>query len=55
MALANFSMLIHEVLNKDPGIVPEEAPLIRLYIKYSVCMANNGKYTKYKRHIERRV
>ena len=30
MALAHFRMLIHEFLNKDPDIVPEEAPLIVL-------------------------
>ena len=30
MALAHFRMLIHELLNKDPDIVPEEAPLIVL-------------------------
>ena len=28
MALAHFRMLIHNVLNKYPDIVPEEAPLI---------------------------
>ena len=36
-------MLIHELLNKDPYIVQEEAPLVILDIKYAVCMANNGK------------
>ena len=30
MALEHFRMLIHELLNKDPDIVPEEAPLIVL-------------------------
>ena len=30
MALAHFRMLIHELLNKDPYIVPEEDPLIVL-------------------------
>ena len=30
MALAHFRMLIHELLNKDPEMVPEEAPLIAL-------------------------
>ena len=43
MALAYFRMLIHELLNKDPDIVPEEPPLIVLDSKYSICMANNGK------------
>ena len=30
MALAHFRMLIHDFLNKDLDIVPEEAPLIVL-------------------------
>ena len=30
MDLAHFRMLIHELLNKDTDIVPEEAPLIVL-------------------------
>ena len=53
MALAHFRMLIHEFLNKDPDIVPEEAHLIVLYIKYAICMAKNVKDTKNKKHIER--
>ena len=44
-------MLIHKLLNKDPDIVPEEAPLIVLDSKYSMCMANNGKDTKHTRKI----
>ena len=55
MALAHFSMLIHEFLNKDPDIVPEESPLIFLDSKSAVCMAKNGKYTKHTRHISRRM
>ena len=55
MALAHFRMLIHELLNKDPDIVPEEDPLIILDGKSSVCMAKNGKDTKHTRHISRRV
>ena len=51
MALAHFRMLIYELLNKDPEIVPEEDPLIIWYSKYSVCMDNNDKYTKSTRHI----
>ena len=51
MALANFRMLIHELLNKDPYIFLEEAPLNILYNKSTVCMAKNGKDTKKKRHI----
>ena len=42
-------------MNKDPDIFPEEAPLIILYIKSTVCMAKNGKDTKHTRHISRRV
>ena len=48
-------MLIHELLNKDPDIVPEEAPLIVLDSKSSMCMAKNGKDTKHTRHIARRM
>ena len=55
MDLAHFRMLIHELLNKYPDIVPEEAPIIILGIKCSVCMAKNGKDTKNTRHITRRV
>ena len=53
MALAHFRMLIHELLNKDTDIVPEESPLIVLDIKSSMCMARNGKDTKHTRHIAR--
>ena len=55
MDLAHFRMLIHEFLNKYPDIVPEEAPLVILDSKYAICMANNVKNTKHKRHISRRV
>ena len=48
-------MLIHELLNKDPNIVPEEAPLIVLDSKSAMCMAKNGKDTKHTRHITRRM
>ena len=55
MALENFRILIHELLNKDQDIVPEEAPLIVLDGKPAMCMANNGKDTKHTRHIVRRI
>ena len=55
MALAHFRMLIHEFLNKDPDIVPEEAPIIILDRKSAVCMDNNSKDTYNTRHIDRRV
>ena len=53
MNLANFSMLTHECFNKDPDIVLEEAPLVILYSKSFVFMANTGKDTKHTRHIAR--
>ena len=55
MNLLQFRMLIHNILNKFPDIVPYEFPLIILDRKSSVCMANNGKDTKHTRHISRRV
>ena len=48
-------MLIHKFLNKDPEIVPEEAPLIVLDSKSTMCMDKNGKDTKHTRHIARRI
>ena len=36
MALAHFRILIHELLNKDPDMVPKEAPLIVLDSKSSM-------------------
>ena len=51
MALAHFRMLIQEFLNKDLDVVPEEAPLIVLDSKSSMCMAKNGKYIKHTSHI----
>ena len=41
MDLSHFRMLIHELLNKDPDIVPEEDPLIFLDSKSTMCMAHN--------------
>ena len=55
MYLAHLRMLIHEWLNKDPDMVPEEAPLIVLDIKYAMGMYNKGKDTKHKMHIGRRM
>ena len=55
MSLAHSSMLINELLNKDPDTVPEEAPLIILDSNSSVYMANNGKDTKQTSYIERWV
>ena len=55
MALAHIRMLVNELLNEDPDMVPKEAPLIVLDIKSVMCMANNGKYTKHTIHIARRM
>ena len=55
MDLAHIIMLIHDLLNNDPEIVPEEAPLIFLGRKSAMCMAKNGKDTKHTRHIARRM
>ena len=55
MDLAHFRMLINELLNKDTYIVPEEAPIIILDSKSTICMAKNGKDTKHTRQIYRRI
>ena len=55
MTLAHFSMLINEIFNKHADIVPEEDGIILLDIKYDVCMDKNGKDTKHKSNISRRV
>ena len=55
MDLAHFRMLIHELINKDPDIVTEEAPLIVLDSKSAMCMDKNGRDTKNNRHIARRM
>ena len=55
MALAHFRMLIHELLNKDPEIVPYEDPLIVLDSKSTMCMGKNGRDNKHARHIARRM
>ena len=43
MYLSHFRMLNNEFLNKDPDVVPEQAPLIILNSKSDVCMARNVK------------
>ena len=55
MTLASFRVLIHELLNKYPDIVTEEAPLIVLYSKSDICMDNKGKDTRHTRYISRRI
>ena len=55
MALTHFRMLIHEFLNKDTDIVPDEVPQIFLESKSDMCLDKNGKDTKHTRHIARRM
>ena len=55
MALAHFRMLVHELLNEDPEMVPKEAPLVVLDSKSAMCIDKNGKNTKHTRHIARRM
>ena len=55
MALAHFRMLINELFNNDPDMVPEEAPLIVLNRKSALCMDKNGKDTKHTRQISRGI
>ena len=50
MVLAHFSMSIYESFNKDTDKVPEEAFIIILDSKSSVCMYNIIKDTKHIRH-----
>ena len=53
MDLAYIMMLVNELLNKYPDIVPEETPIIILDNKSAMCIAKNGKDNKNKRHITR--
>ena len=55
MALAYFRIKNNELLNKDTDVVPEQAHIIILDIKYAIWMANNGKDTKHTRNISRRM
>ena len=55
MKLAHFRMLIHEFLNTDPYIFPDESPLIILYSKSDMCMTDNITDTKHTRNITRRM
>ena len=43
------------MLNKNPDVVPEEAPLIVLDSNSAIRMANIGKCTKHRRLIARRI
>ena len=53
ISLAHFRMLVHELFNEDPDMVPKEAPLIVLDSKSAMCVAKNGRDTKHTRHIAR--
>ena len=53
MALENFRILNNELLNKDPVVFIEQAPLVILYIKSDIWMAKDGKDTKHPIHIPR--
>ena len=55
MDLAHFRMLVHELLNEDPDMVPKEAPLIFLDSKSDMCMDKNGRDNKHTRNIARRM
>ena len=55
MDLANFMIRNNVLLEKDPGVVSEQAHFIILYSKYYVCMYKNVKDTKHIRHISRRM
>ena len=55
MSLAHFRILNNELLNKDPDVVPEQAPLIILDSKSAICMAKNVKDTKHIRNIDRNL
>ena len=55
MALAHCIMLVHELFNEDPDMVPKESPLLVLDSKSAMCMAKNGKDTKHTRNIARRI
>ena len=55
MALAHFRILVHELFNEDPDMVPKETPLIVLDRKSAMCMDKNGRDTKHTRHITSRM
>ena len=55
MALSHFRILVHELLNEDPDMVPREASFIFLDGKSAMYMAKNVKDTKHTRHIAKRM
>ena len=55
MDLARFRILIHELINEDPDMVPKEAPSIVLDSKSVMCMDKYVKDTKHTGHIVSRM
>ena len=55
MSPAHYRMLNNEFMNKDTDVVTEQAPLIILDRKSTVCIAKNSKDTKRTRHMSRRM
>ena len=55
MDLEYFRMLNIEFLDKDPDVVPEQAPLIILGRKSGICVDNHIKYNKRTINIDRRI
>ena len=55
MSQAHYRILNNELLNNNPNVFPEQAPLIILDIKSAFCMAKHGKDNKHSKHISRRM
>ena len=55
MAIETFMVINNELLNKDPDMFPEKAPIIILDIKSAICVDKIVKDTKHTRHISRRI
>ena len=55
MDLSHLRMLMHELLNNDPDIVQEEAPMIVLDSKSAMYTDKRGKYNNHTRKIARRI
>ena len=53
MDIAHLKILHYYLLNKDPDVVPEQAPLIILDSKSATFVSKNVKDTKHTRHISR--
>ena len=50
MDLVHLRILINELKNKGPYVVPQQAALIILESKPALCMSKNGKDTKQTSH-----